>query len=266
MGCLTFCASHIPEKIRSPRKSAVCSQPLKPGWNPKRDWEWPESEALGGFWPARRHRRLFLTGCWGNPGLLTPAGRCCYALLVTSLPPDARGPTDGNISLWNTKTGNSDSVRNKSSLRFFCTNASFKETLQPQSQLVSVISDHSVELYIILSTFIYIFSYWQILKSVTLNLIGRYLKQDDLDMGHLSWLPHGNSCSVCRLQPKVRDRVIRLSFVLLHSSEILCADRALARERTTGLSMMPLRKIRSMSLASVPNGSSFRLCNTCCMA
>lgn len=43
-------------------------------------------------------------------------------------------------------------------------------------------------------------------------------------------------------------------------------DRALARERTTGLSMMPLRKIRSMSLASVPDGNSFRLSNTCCMA
>lgn len=30
--------------------------------------------------------------------------------------------------------------------------------------------------------------------------------------------------------------------------------------------MMPLRKIRSMSLASVPEGNSFRLSNTCCMA
>lgn len=40
----------------------------------------------------------------------------------------------------------------------------------------------------------------------------------------------------------------------------------LARERTMGLSMMPLRKIRSMSLAPVPDGSSLRLSSTCCMA
>lgn len=33
-----------------------------------------------------------------------------------------------------------------------------------------------------------------------------------------------------------------------------------------GLSMMPLRKIRSMSLAPVPDGSSLRLSSTCCMA
>lgn len=39
----------------------------------------------------------------------------------------------------------------------------------------------------------------------------------------------------------------------------------LARERTIGLSMMPLRKIRSISLAPVPDGRSFKLSSTCCM-
>lgn len=33
-----------------------------------------------------------------------------------------------------------------------------------------------------------------------------------------------------------------------------------------GLSMMPLRKMRSISLAPVPDGRSFRLSSTCCMA
>lgn len=61
--------------------------------------------------------------------------------------------------------------------------------------------------------------------------------------------------------------MIRLELRVCCIAKEYCAqDRALARERTTGLSMMPLRKIRSMSLASVPDGNSFRLCNTCCMA
>lgn len=33
-----------------------------------------------------------------------------------------------------------------------------------------------------------------------------------------------------------------------------------------GLSMMPLRKMRSISLAPEPDGRSFRLSSTCCMA
>lgn len=40
----------------------------------------------------------------------------------------------------------------------------------------------------------------------------------------------------------------------------------LASERTIGLSMMPLRKMRSMSLAPVVAGNSPRLSNTCCIA
>lgn len=46
----------------------------------------------------------------------------------------------------------------------------------------------------------------------------------------------------------------------------LCVCATLARERTMGLSMMPRRKSRSMSLAPVEVGSSPRLSNTCCMA
>lgn len=44
------------------------------------------------------------------------------------------------------------------------------------------------------------------------------------------------------------------------------AQHTLARERTMGLSMIPLRKMRSISLAPVPDGMSLRFSSTCCMA
>ena len=40
----------------------------------------------------------------------------------------------------------------------------------------------------------------------------------------------------------------------------------LARERTMGLSMIPVRKMRSISCAAVPEGSPLRFSITCCMA
>lgn len=51
-----------------------------------------------------------------------------------------------------------------------------------------------------------------------------------------------------------------------HCCSTACVCATLARERTMGLSMMPRRKSRSMSLAPVEVGNSPRLSNTCCMA
>lgn len=50
------------------------------------------------------------------------------------------------------------------------------------------------------------------------------------------------------------------------SIKIKCKHNTLARDLTIGLSIIPLRKIRSISLAPVEIGNSLRLSNTCCIA